>query len=87
MSMLLLSMEKYLLAYSISNRCTVKLAAIILDAVRYRVFIKFCVFSLKLCYFSEHCQFCCSAGFLPAWCVCTHTDTEENRERQESGIF
>ena len=26
-------------------------------------------FSLK---FSELCQFCCSAGVLPAWCVYTH---------------
>ena len=32
----------------------------------YRVFIKNCVFSLKCCDFSELCQFCCSAGFLPA---------------------
>ena len=42
----------------------------------YRVFIKNCVFSFKFCDFSELCQFCCSAGFLPVWCVCTHTDTE-----------
>ena len=42
----------------------------------YRVFIKYCVFSLKFCVFSELCLFCCSAGFLPAWYVCTHTDTE-----------
>ena len=33
---------------------------------RYRVFIKYCVFYLKFCDFSELCQFCCSAGFLPA---------------------
>ena len=39
---------------------------------RYRVFIKYCVFSLKFCDFSELCQFCCSTGFLPAWCVYTH---------------
>ena len=32
----------------------------------YRVFIKNCVFSLEFCDFSELCQFCCSAGFLPA---------------------
>ena len=38
----------------------------------YRVFIKYCVFSFKCCDFSELCQFCCSAGFLPAWCVYTH---------------
>ena len=40
--------------------------------VNYRVFIKYRVFSLKFCDFSELCQFCCSAGFLPAWCVYTH---------------
>ena len=40
--------------------------------VWYRVFIKYCVFSLKCCDFSELCQFCCSTGFLPAWCVYTH---------------
>ena len=33
----------------------------------YRVFIKYCVFSLKFCDFSELCQFCCSACVLPAW--------------------
>ena len=37
----------------------------------YKVFIKYCVFSLKFCDFSELCQFCCSAGFLPA-IVYTH---------------
>ena len=35
----------------------------------YRVFIKYCVFSLKLCEFSKLCQFCGSVGVLPAWCV------------------
>ena len=45
--------------------------------VFYRVFINYCVFSLKFCDFSELCQFCCSAGVLPAWCgACKHTDTE-----------
>ena len=38
----------------------------------YRVFIRYCVFSLKCCDFSEFCQFCCSAGVLPAWCVYPH---------------
>ena len=38
----------------------------------YRVFIKYCVFSLKFWDFSELCQFCCSAGFLPAWWVYKH---------------
>ena len=37
----------------------------------YRVFIKYCVFSLKFFYFSELCQFCCSADFL--------SDTEEEQ--------
>ena len=35
----------------------------------YRVFIKYCVFSLKFCDFSE---LCCSADVLPAGCVYTH---------------
>ena len=33
----------------------------------YRVFIKYCVVSWKFCDYSELCQFCCSAGVLPAW--------------------
>ena len=33
---------------------------------KYRVFIKYCVFSIKCCDFSELCQFCCSAGILTA---------------------
>ena len=46
-------------------------------------------FSFRCCDFSELYQFCCSAGFLPAWCVYSvHTLTpRENRVRQESGIF
>ena len=36
------------------------------------MFIKYCVFALKFCDFSELCQFYCSAGFLPAWSVYTH---------------
>ena len=39
-------------------------------------------FSLK-CNFSELCQFCCSAGVLPAWCVYTHW----HREKTESGKY
>ena len=42
------------------------------DLFMYRVFIKYCVFSLEFCDFSELCQFGCSTGFLPAWCVHTH---------------
>ena len=47
----------------------------------YRVFIKYCVFSLKCCDFSELCQFCCSAGVLPAWFVYTHW----HRGKKEKG--
>ena len=32
------------------------------DLCYYRAFIKYCVFFLKCCDFSELCQFCCSAG-------------------------
>ena len=46
----------------------------------YRVLIKYCVFSLKFCDYSELYQFCCSAGVLPAWCVYTHW----NRGKTES---
>jgi len=53
----------------------------------YRVFIKYCVFSLKFCYFSELCQFCCSAGVLPAWCVYTHTDNERKQSPEYFKIF
>ena len=35
--------------------------------------IKYCVFSLRFCDSSELCEFCFSAGFLPAWCVYTLT--------------
>ena len=47
------------------------------------MFIKNCVFSLKFCDFSELCQFCCSAGFQPAWCVYTHW----HRGKTESRIL
>ena len=47
----------------------------------YRVFIKYCVFSLKFCDFSELCQFCCSTGVLPAWCVYTHWHQGKTRVR------
>ena len=46
----------------------------------YMVFIKYCVFSLKFCDFSELCQFCCSLAFyLPG--VCTHTDTKGKQRK------
>ena len=58
----------YLLSLHI---CTMDMKKALL-AIRYRVFIKYCVFSLKFCNFSELCQFCCSAGVLPSCCVYTH---------------
>ena len=51
------------------------------EKTKYRVLGKYCVYSLKFCDFSELCQFCCSAGVLPAWCVCTHTDTEGKQRK------
>ena len=53
------------------------------DALKNRVFIKYCLFYLKFCDFSELCQFCCSDGFLPAWWVYTHW----HRGNTESRIF
>ena len=52
-------------------RCWLVRQNFLIKGGKYRVFIKYCVFSLKFCAFSELCQFCCSAGFLPAWCVYT----------------
>ena len=46
------------------------------------MFIKYCVFSLKVFDFSELCQFCGSAAlvfYLPD--MCTHTDTEEKQRK------
>ena len=54
---------------------------------RYRVFIKYCVFSLKFCDFSELCQFCCSAGVLPAWCVYTHWHRGKTEKGQSPEYF
>ena len=56
----------------------------------YRVFIKYCVFTFKYCDFSELCQFCCSAGVLPAWRVYTHWHqgkTEKDQSPEYSKIF
>ena len=53
----------------------------------YRVFIKYCVFSLIFWNFSELCQFCCSPGVLPAWRVYTHTDTEKGKSPEYFKIF
>ena len=57
---------------------------------KYRVFINYCVFSLKFGNFSELCQFCCSAGVLPAWCMYTHWHqgkTEKGQSVEYSKIF
>ena len=54
---------------------------------RYRVFIKYCVYSLKLCDFSELCQFCCSAGVPPAWCVYTHWHRAKTEKYQSPEYF
>ena len=45
------------------------------------MFIKYCVFSLNFCNFSELCQLCCSAGVLPAWCVYTPDTERKTRVR------
>ena len=51
---------------------------------------KLLCFSLQYWNFSELCQFCCSAGVLPAiWrskreVRCTHTDTEGKQEKGQS---
>ena len=54
---------------------------------RYRVFIKYCVFSLKFCDFSELCQFRCSAAFFPDWRVSTHTDTKGKQSPEYFKLF
>ena len=50
----------------------------------YRLFIKYCVFSLD---FSELCQFCCTAGVLPAWCVYTHWHRGKTEKDQSPECF
>merc|ERR1711860_344322 len=64
------------------NKCICNVMFIMANVNKqmYKVFIKNCVFSLEFCDFSELCQFCCSAGFLPAWCVYTLTP-KKNRAR------
>ena len=54
---------------------------------RYRVFIKYCVYSLKFCDFLNSVSSAAALVFyLPG--VCVHTLTpRENRERPELGIF
>ena len=54
----------------------------------YRVFIEYCVFSLKFCDFSELCQFCCSlVCFLPAWCVYKHWHRGKTEKGQSPEYF
>ena len=53
---------------------------------QYRVLIKYCVFSLKFCDFSELCQFCCSAGVLPIWCVYTNWHRGKQRKAKVRNI-
>ena len=50
------------------------------------MFIKYCVFSLKCCDFSELYKFWRSVGACPA-IVYTHLTPRGNRERPESGIY
>ena len=69
--------------WNIINIFTIIIYCVVLKNLKYRVFIKYCVFSLKFFDFSELCQFCCCAGVLPAWCVYTHW----HRGKTESGIF
>ena len=52
----------------------------------YRVFIKYCVFSLKFCDFSELCQFCCSAGVLPVILWSKHEVRCTHRGKTERGL-
>ena len=52
----------------------------------YRLFIKYCVFILTFWIFPNSASSAAALVFyLPR--VCTHTDTEEYREKQESGIY
>ena len=47
-------------------------------------------FALRFFDFSELCQFCCTAGVLPAWCVYTHWHrgkTEKGQSPEYSKIF
>ena len=53
----------------------------------HRVFIKYFVFSFKCCDSSELCQFYCSAGVLPAWCVYTHWQKRKQRKTRVLNIL
>ena len=64
--------------------CTVHLynrpLPLLMELKIYRVFIHYCVFSLKFRNFSELFQLCCSASVLPAWCVYTHWHQGKQRK-------
>ena len=53
------------------------------------MFIKYCIFSLKCCNFSELCQICSSAGVLPAiqWSKHEVYTPRKNQERPLSGLY
>ena len=56
------------------------------DIRRYRVFINYCVFPYNFGIFLNSASSAAALVlYLPG--VCTHTDTERNRERPESGIY
>ena len=44
-------------------------------------------YSLNFCDFSELCQFCCSAGVLPTWCVYTHWHRGKTEKGQSPECF
>ena len=58
-----------------------------IELLMYRVFIKYCVFSLKCWDFSELYQICCSTGVLPAWCVYTHQHRGKTGKGQSLEYF
>ena len=43
-------------------------------------------FFLKMLWFSELCQFCCSVGCLPALCVYTHRHQREKKGRVRNNL-
>ena len=72
---------------SYSMNCFVFTFVLVIFIFNYRVFIKYCVFSLTFCDFSELCQFCCSAGVLPAWYVYTHWHRGRTEKGQSPGYI
>ena len=73
--------------WNIINIFTIIIYCVVLKNLKYRVFIKYCVFSLKFFDFSELCRFCCSAGFLPACCVYTHWRWGKTEKGQSPEYF